>query len=87
MRQAMGIGAWRHGSTLLPLLADVRQAPVERDAVAGHQVEPVDVEQLLHPEQLVRRDHHGLAVLTLVGSRVEHVLVQQLWNRRTGRGH
>jgi hypothetical protein len=61
-----------------PLLAHIRQSPVQRDAIAGHQVEPIDVEQLLHLEQLMGRDHYWLPILAFIGSWVKHVCIQKL---------
>jgi hypothetical protein len=61
-----------------PLLAHIRQSPIQRDAIAGHQVEPIDVEQLLHLEQLMGLDHYWQPILPFIGSWVKHVRIQKL---------
>jgi hypothetical protein len=60
-----------------PFLAHIRQSPVQRNAIAGHQVEPIDVEQLLHLEQLMGRDHYWLPILPFIRSWVKHVCIQE----------
>lgn len=61
-----------------PLLAHIRQCPVQWDAITGHQVEPIDVEQLLHLEQLMGWDHYWLPISSFIGSWVKHVCIQKL---------
>lgn len=53
-----------------PVQPHVRQSPVEGDHVAGHQVELVDLEELLHLLLVVLRDDHCFSHLarTLMGA-------------------
>jgi hypothetical protein len=74
----VNIGVGEGQDITIPLLAHIRQSPVQRDAIAGHQVEPIDVEQLLHLEQLMGLDHYWQAILPFIGPWVKHVRIQKL---------
>jgi hypothetical protein len=63
-------------TVMLPLFPDVWQSAIERYPIAGHQVEPVDMEQLFHLAHHVRLDHDRLAVSALIRLRVEVVRVE-----------
>jgi len=79
---AMKLQSEKPQISLSPLLAHIWQTPIQWDPVTGHKIEPVNLKQLLHLEQFMRGDHHSLPVLPFIGTRVKHIGVQQLWNRK-----
>lgn len=66
----------------LRFFADVRQWPVQRYTIAGHQVKPVDPIEFLHLWRQVRRYHDRSPIMAFLRFWVEHVSIEQLYERK-----